>query len=82
MHTSEKINNHTATRNQKVSLRSKPLDHCAIGLNPLRAMIVKTRYLGYEISHNTYELHTSKRCIEDYNKKHITMRVLRWSMAM
>ena len=51
--TSEKINSPSGTRTQELQFRSKPLNHCAIGLNPSRVIIVKTRYLGYEVSHNT-----------------------------
>ena len=53
IHTSEKINSPSRTRTQEITLRSKPLNHCALGVNPLRVLIAKTCYLGYEVSHNT-----------------------------
>ena len=53
IHTSEKIKSPNGTRTQELSLRSKTLNHCAIGHIPFKAMIVKTRYLGYIVSHNT-----------------------------
>ena len=51
--TSEKINSPSGTRTQELPFRGKPLNHCAIGLFPLRVKKVKTRYLGYEVFHNT-----------------------------
>ena len=51
--TSEKINDPTGTGTQVLPLRSKPFNHCAIGLNPFSVIIAKTHFSGYEVSHNT-----------------------------
>ena len=51
--TSEKINSPSGTRTQELPLSSNPLNRCATGLNPFRVIIVKTRYLRYQVFHNT-----------------------------
>ena len=50
--TAEKINSPTGTRIHELPLRSKPFNHCAIGLNPFLVIVAKTRFSGYEVSHN------------------------------
>ena len=51
--TYEKINDPTGTGTQDFPLRSKPFNHFAIGLNPSLVIIAKTRFSGFEVSHNT-----------------------------
>ena len=50
---SEKINSPSGTRTHELPFRSKPLNHCAICRNPFRVIIVKTRYLRYQVFINT-----------------------------